>query len=243
MDDQSTKLHHQAIAAALNSKWDEALLLNQQIIDTDANNIDALNRLGRAHFELGNLTESKKIYQHALKQDPYNQIASKFIKRIEAFDKKGIKPSDMKSKTPLHISSDLFIEEPGKTKVVNLMKVAEPQKLSMLDCGVEVQLILKKNGITVTDMDDEYLGVLPDDLSHHMQRLIEGGNKYQSFIKTTKTNSLTILIRELHRSARFKNQPSFLDSVAATTYSSDHINLKDEDAVMEEDLEEDDGNM
>lgn len=220
--DDSQKLHQMAISAALSSNWEDAIKLNQQIIEDNPKNIEALNRLARAYFELGDLKSAQKYFETALKYDPYNQISFKFIKRIETFKKKGAKLDNRLN--PLTLQSDLFIEEPGKTKLATLLKVAEPQKLSLLSAGTLVNLTIKNRVIAVTDQNDEYLGVLPDDLSHHLIRLINGGNRYQALIKTIKTNGLSILIRELHRSSRFKNQPSFLDGLnSAFAYSSDHI--------------------
>lgn len=223
-ENTSALLKQQAIDAALSAQWQKALELNQQIIQAHPENVDALNRTARAYFELGDLDQSRKHYQKALEFDPYNQIAFKFLKRIEACKKKGGRDGTNSHNHHLPISADLFIEEPGKTKVVNLLKLAEPQKLSLLSPGTMVSLVVKNRGVSVTDLDGEYLGVLPDDLSHQLIRLIKGGNKYQALLKTIKTNSLTVLIREEYRSARFKNQPSFLDNMdVSTTYSSDHI--------------------
>lgn len=244
MDDSSANLHRQAIQAALSSNWQEAVQLNQQIIEVEPTSVEALNRLARAYFELGELVKSKKHFQKSLEVDPYNQIAAKFIKRIEAFSKCGknnCKPGQILNQ----IDSDLFIEEPGKTKLVTLLKVAEPQKLSMLSAGAQVILVNKNRGVTITDQDDGYLGVLPDDISHHLVRLMNGGNKYQAIIKTIKTNSLSILVREVFRAAKFRNQPSFLDSTNASfTYSSDHIFVPNdsEDEPPLESYEEEESN-
>lgn len=231
MDDYSpTHLQQQAIQAALSSDWEEALRLNKQIINSDPKNVEALNRLGRAYFELGKLTESRKNFETTLIFDPYNQIASKFLKRIEAVSKKGIKLQNHDSQiyqSPLNC--DLFIEEPGKTKIIFLLKVAEPQKLFLLSAGMTAQLVVKNRGIAVADQHGDYLGVLPDDISHHLIRLIKGGNKYQAFIKTIKANGLSILIREIFRSSRFRNQPSFLDNLNFDlAYSSGNIVVTEE---------------
>jgi hypothetical protein len=104
-----------------------------------------------------------------------------------------------------------------------------------------VNLVIKNRGISITSSGGEYLGVLPDDLSHRLLRLIKGGNKYQAYIKTTKTNSLSILIHEIFRSAKFRNQPSFMDGMNTTfAYSSNNIILSDdEDDVYEDSGEED----
>lgn len=241
MDDNAATLNQLAIDAAISSHWEEALTLNQQIIALEPSNIDALNRLARAFFELGNFTDSKKYYQLSLKTDPYNQIAAKFLKRIEAFNKHGQSETlkKMLTKSNGHtFSPDLFIEEPGKTKVVSMLKVAEPQRLSLLSSGDEVVLVAKARGVCVTDLNGEYLGVVPDDVSFQLLRLLKGGNKYKAYVKTIKTNGLSILIREVHRSSRFKNQPSFLDSVNTMTYSSDHINLMDDNETTDDEAEE-----
>lgn len=241
MDETQAQLHQLAIDAAISSHWEEALTLNQQIIEVEPTNIDALNRLARAFFELGNFSDSKKYYQLSLKTDPYNQIAAKFLKRIEAFDKRGQSENLKKLLTKSNghtFSPDLFIEEPGKTKVVSMLKVAEPQRLSLLSSGDEVLLVAKARGVCVTDLNGEYLGVVPDDVSFQLLRLMKGGNKYQAYVKTIKTNGLSIMIREVHRSSRFKNQPSFLDSTSANTYSSDHITLMDDNETTEEESEE-----
>lgn len=241
--DSNTKLHQLAIEAALNSNWQQAIDVNLDILKEEPKSVEALNRLGRAYFEVGNLTESKQSFDKSLEADPYNQIAAKFIKRIETCKKKGPKKiSEGTCHNCATVDSDLFIEEPGKTKLVSLLKVAEPQKLSLLSPGAMINLNIKNKVIAINDMDGEYLGVLPDDLSRQLIRLIHGGNKYQAIIKTVKINGLTILIRETYRSARFKNQPSFLDNLnMATTYSSENIVIMDEgeeDANPETDEEE-----
>lgn len=237
----SSSLHQQAIAAALSSKWEEAVKLNQQIIDVEPESIDALNRMARAYFELGNLRKAKHFYEQSLEFDPYNQIASKFLKRIEAFSKRGVKfnPSDILANHS-QVATELFIEEPGKTKHVTLLKVAEPQRLSLLISGEIVNLVPKNRVVVVTGSRGEYLGVIPDDLSMRLIKLIKGGNRYQALIKTVKTNSLSILIRELFRSSKFKNQPSFLESTNnSSSYSSDHIVVPvDEENEVDTDEEE-----
>lgn len=239
----SSNLHQQAITAALSGNWEKAITLNTQILKAEPGNVDGLNRLGRSYFETGKYTQAKKCFNDTLKQDPYNQIASKFLKRIKTFDKKGLKqPHICPESYPIaEHGSDLFIEEPGKTKVATLIKVAEPQKLSLLSAGAHVNLVIKNHGVTVADQNGEYLGILPDDLSHRLVRLIHGGNKYQACIKNTKPNSLSILIREMYRCPRFKNQASFLDGLnVSLAYSSDHIVLRDdnEEELSEEEMNE-----
>lgn len=204
----SPNLHQQAIEAALAYKWEEALKINKKIIKSDPCNVDALNRQAKAYIELGRYKLAKKYYCQVLKFDPYNPIALKNLKIIKSFKSNGQNFVDYGGGK---LSPSLFLQEPGKTKVVNLLNVAEPQKLSHAFCGMKVKMIVKNRKITIADLYENYLGVLPDDISHLLFKLLKGGNKYELFIKSVRVNNLSIIIKETFRSKRFKNQPSFLE--------------------------------
>ena len=236
-DDSAISLQKQAINAALSFNWEQAVLINKQIIKQAPEDVDCLNRLARALFELGKYPQAKKIYQSVLKMDPYNSIAQKNLKKVSSFKASDAvvtpsKKDDSLGKVAgsnMMVSAALFLEEPGVTTVVNLIKLAEPQKLGKLSPGMLVNLVLKNRRICVTDPYDTYLGVLPDDISHLILKLLNGGNKYQALIKSVKSNSLSILIRETFRSRKFRNQPSFLADAKTVSYSSDHISLHNDD--------------
>lgn len=220
-----TQLQQQAIKAALEARWEDALNLNNQILKIESTNVDALNRIARAHFELGDYTQAEKNYKAALDIDQYNPIAQKNLKIIQTFKKSGAK-QDKKPIANNHITSispSLFLNEPGKTKIVNLLKVAEPQKLSQAYCGMPVELSIKSRGISAVDGQGRYLGVLPDDISFQLLRLMKGGNKYFACVKAVKVNGLSLLIRETYRSKKFRNQPSFLESTGKR--SSEIVNF------------------
>ncbi len=210
-------LNQKAIEAALDLRWQEALKLNKKIIKEDPQNVDALNRQGRVYMELCRFSLARKYYSSVVKIDPYNSIAIKNLKIIKSFKSNG-QSNPIPNGQP-KLSPALFLQEPGKTKIVSLLKVAEPQKLSGIFCGMKVEMVIKNRKITVVDTQGDYLGILPDDTCHLLLRLIKGGNKYELFIKSIKVNSLSVLIKETFRSKRFKNQPSFLQfqGVSPTT--------------------------
>ncbi len=230
-------LHQRAIDAALDSRWDEALKLNRQIIKVEPTNVDALNRQARVYMELGKCNMAKKYYSAALKSDPYNPIASKNLKIIKSF-----KPNGQSFIPNGHtkLSPSLFLQEPGKTKIVNLLRVAEPQKLSQAFCGMKVEIIIKNRRITIVDSNENYLGILPDDINYHLLRLIRGGNKYELFIKSIRVNGLSVLIKEIFRSKKFKNQPSFLENSNSTLTTEIFTPLdgQNDDEESSEDAEE-----
>lgn len=212
-------LNQKAIDAALDSRWNEALKLNKQIIKTDPQNIDALNRQARAYMEMGKINLARKYYSEALKIDPYNPIALKNLKIVKAFKAKNGPQPYLNGNNKL--SASLFLQEPGKTKIVSLLNVAEPQKLSQAFCGMKVEMIIRNRKITVSDCFGNYLGVLPDDISFRILRFIKGGNKYEMFIKSIKVNGLSVLIKEVLRSKKFKNQPSFLENTDSTLVATE----------------------
>lgn len=207
----SSNLTRNAIEAALDSRWVEALKLNRQILKLDPQNVDALNRQGRVYMEMCRYNLAKKYYSEVIKIDPYNPIALKNLKIVKSFKPNG-HGEIIHTNGLLKLSLSLFLQEPGKTKIVNLLKVAEPQKLSKAYCGMKVNMVIKNRKITIVDVDSNYLGVLPDDICHHLLRLLRGGNKYDLFIKSIRVNALSVIVKEVYRSKRFKNQPSFLET-------------------------------
>lgn len=215
----SSNLTKNAIDAALDCRWDEALKLNRQILRLDPQNVDALNRQGRVYMEMGKYNLAKKYYCQVVKIDPYNPIAIKNLKIVKSFKSNGLHHTHTNGLWKL--SPSLFLQEPGKTKIVNLLKVAEPQKLSKAYCGMKVNMVIKNRKITIVDDDSNYLGVLPDDICHHLLRLLKGGNKYDLFIKSVRVNALSVIVKEVFRSKRFKNQPSFLEYTDRTRISSE----------------------
>lgn len=238
MDDLSSSLLHlndQAIDAALNSDWAVALKINKKIIRTDPQNVDALNRQARVYMEMGRSNLAKKYYGEVVKIDPYNPIALKNLKIIKSF--KPLRHSSIIHTNGTKLLPSLFLQEPGKTKIVNLLKVAEPQKLSQVYCGMPVEIVIKNRRITIVDTIGNYLGVLPDDINHYLLRLLKGGSRYDLFIKAIRVNSLCVLIKETYRSKKFKNQPSFLEN-SDTTLSGTELFTVLDNQEGEQDLAE-----
>lgn len=230
----SSDLHKQAINAAITCNWQTAIDINQKILETEPQNTEVLNRLAKAFFETGSYSEAKKIYTKVLEIDPYNTIAEKNLKKASSLKKDGA----VASTGSMTLSPSMFLEEPGVTTLVNLVKIAEPQKLLKLSPGTVVNLVEKKRGVSVTDSKDVYLGAFPDDSSHHLLKLLKGGNKYMAIIKSVRPPSgLTILVRETFRSKKFKNQASFLDESRVVAFSSENISLMERGSDDAEDTE------
>ncbi len=201
-----TPLHLEAIQTALKGNWEKAVEINSLILKESPEDIDALNRLAFAFTSLGNARKAKHTYQKVLSLDAQNIIALKNLKRLSTTDAK-----KMSGSSPISMNN-IFIEEPGKTKVIELINIADQKRLSKLLCGEMLSLQVKRMKIFLLNTDQEYAGMLPDDLSKRLIKFMKGGNKYEAFVKTVNNHKLTVLLREIKRSPRLKNQPSFVQS-------------------------------
>lgn len=206
-----------AIEAAVTSNWEEAVKINKKIVKLAQTNVEALNRLGRAYICAGEMKKAEKIYKKVLDIDPYNIIAKKNTEKLSKIVNTNVNSNGLASGnghqrgniTSAHSYTNFYLYEPGKTKIIQLLNLAPPPTIACLSCGEKLAMNLKKHGVTVTAEDGTYLGALPDDLAHKLLSYINGGNKYEVYVKFATSKNLTIFIKEIARSARFENQPSF----------------------------------
>jgi tetratricopeptide (TPR) repeat protein len=203
-------LKNQAIQTALIGDWPTAINLNQLILQEDPEDIDTLNRLGFAFLSSGNPKEAKKLYEKVLSLDKQNPIAIRNLKRVS--DDKGKKVSIM--------ISNLFIEEPGKTQVMDLINIADKKIIAPLRCGEKLSIRIKRSKIFAYDMDNQFIGMLPDDTCQRLVNFINAGNEYEGYVKTVDNNKVSIFIRELKRVKKFMNQPSFVSGNEKSKASS-----------------------
>lgn len=182
--------------------WNSAIIFNRQLLEESPNDIDTLNRLAYACLSAGDVKEAKNLYQKVLTLDMKNPIALKNLKRLSDTDFK-------RSNVQLN---NLFIEEPGKTKVVELINIADKKLISPLRSGEYLNMCIKRMKIFVLDSDEKYIGMLPDDIGKRLIKFINGGNKYEAYVRTVGNNRITIFIRELKRVKRYKDQPSFIST-------------------------------
>lgn len=198
-----------AIAAALAQNWKEAIRINTALLKKTKNDLESLSRLGYAYLQTGQIAQAKRTYQKILRIDAYHQVAQKNYKKLAS-----IKMKVITKKARTTISPLLFIEEPGKTKIVPLVNLAPLQQLSSLSPGQEVFLKARNHAVEVRSENNIFLGRLPDDLSFKLLKLLAGGNRYQVIVRGVAKNILTVIIREIHRGKRFANQPSFTSTTS-----------------------------
>jgi len=200
--DEIKKLAQQAVNAALANQWSKALELNEKIIRQDPENIPTLNRLTKAYLESGKKKKARAAIKKVLALDKFNPIALKNQKKVGA-------PTSKKGVIKASADPDLFIEEPGKTKTIQLINLADESVINKLVIGEEVKLIPRQRRVSIISQTETNLGKLPDDVSLRLKSLIKGGNQYKAFVRST-TNGVKIFIREIFRSKKFASQPSFV---------------------------------
>lgn len=197
----------QAIAATLAGDWDNAIKLNKSLLEEKPDDVAALNRMGLAYSVVGNSKDAKDSFEKVLTIDPLNSIALKNIKRLKSDSSK----SDDES--PIFIQvNNIFIEETGKTKIVELINLAQAEILQGLQTGQSVDMSVKRLKIFILQ-GKKYIGVLPDDIGNRLIKFINGGNKYEAFVKSANHQNVSIFIRELKKSSKFKDQPSFVQVI------------------------------
>lgn len=203
-------LKNQAIHNALTGDWNAAITLNQKLLRDNPNDVDALNRLAFAYGILGKTKHAKSTYQRVLKIDSQNPIAIKNLKRFQS-DKKngGAIPQSLFFTRSV---DSMFLEENGKTKVVELVNIAQPKIIAHLLTGEMLSLRVKRLKVFVLDSKDSYIGVLPDNIGKRLIKFLKGGNTYDAYIKAINNRKVTIFMRETKRAIRFKNQPSFISN-------------------------------
>lgn len=199
---------NQAIQTALHGDWQSATKINKALINDNPKDIEALNRLAFAFVIQGEIKEAKSTYKKVLKIDPLNPIALKNIKRITEM---AILPSK-KNITITIAVNHTFIEETGKTKIVELINIAPVKVISTLAISQLLDIYVKRSKIFLKDQDGQYIGVLPDDIGKRLIKFVKGGNKYGAYVKAASHNSVIVFIKEELRKERFKDQPSFLQT-------------------------------
>ena len=197
-----------AIKLALENRWEEAIKENKKLLEEEPDNVDSLNRMAYALIKLGKFRKAKEYYQKVISLDKTNPIALKNVKRLETISKGATTiPAAFTSGINLQ---DVFIEEAGKTKTVELKNVADRKTLSLIQPGDVVSLTAKRSKIFVQMNDKTYIGVLPDSIGMRMITFINGGNEYSGCVKAVGENTVTVFVKETKKMARFKNQPSFV---------------------------------
>jgi tetratricopeptide (TPR) repeat protein len=209
------RLSKEAIALALQGKWEEAEAINRDIIERFPSDVEAYNRLGRALTELGDFDGAKEAYLKALELAPENAIAKKNLARLTSLSESMAtlssnpqKASTSKARAP-RVALDLFITEIGKAGVVNLHNVASDEVLAKMGFGDHVHLEARRQRLIVTNEDGEYLGEVEARQGLRLIKLMRGGNRYDAAILNVEKDKVQVVIKEVYQHPSQVGRPSF----------------------------------
>jgi tetratricopeptide (TPR) repeat protein len=200
-NDSTHDLQQEAIHAALNKSWNEAIDLNEKILVTLPDDIPTLNRIGIAYSMIGENKTATKKFERVLEIDSRNPIAKNNLYRLKTNKETGLANP--------YLQTVSFIEEPGKSKVVPLVSQGEPKIFSKLNIGEPVELAASKHKVKVSSNKDEFVGYLPDNISHRLLELIKAGYKYKTIMKSINPKNPQVFIQEIYISKKLKGVPSF----------------------------------
>ncbi len=195
---------NEAIALAMQSRWEEAVAVNRSIIEVFPDDADAYNRLGKALTQLGRYAEAREAYSHALEIDPNNGIAKKNLNRLAHLKEANIGPANGRQ-----VSSHLFIEETGKADVTDLYQLAPLEVLARIAAGDAVHLKPRGQVLAVESADGEYIGEVEPRLGLRLVKLMEGGNKYAAAIASIADGRCMVMIKEIFQHPSQAGRPSF----------------------------------
>lgn len=201
-----------AVRAALEGRWKDAVLENLIALKDNPQDTEILNRLGRAYMETGQKAKAQTTYTQVLKLDKFNTIAQKNLLIL-----KNTKGEAAKSAIPSNgAAMPVFLEEPGVTKTLSLIRLGDIQILGKLHPGDQVKLVSREHTVCIVNNENQYLGRLPDDLSSRLRIFIQAGNTYLAWIRSVELGhnskipaNIKIFIKEVDRAAKFRQTPSF----------------------------------
>ncbi len=196
----------EAISLALKGEWRRAAEVNQAIISLYPDDVDAMNRLGKAFMELSQYEEARQVLAELTEKAPYNAIARKNLARLEQLESN---PAAGRQTSKPGSASKLFIAESGKSGSTVLQGPATAGVVASIAHGDPVKLAVKNHSILAYTHEDGYLGRIEAKLAARLARLISGGNRYEAAVVGINDWGITIIIRETYRHPSLHNISSF----------------------------------
>jgi tetratricopeptide (TPR) repeat protein len=194
---------------AMAGRWTEAIEVNKELVERSPRDVDALNRLGKSYFELGQYRSAYDAYHAATEADPANIIARRSLERLEQM-------RDLEEPAPDHPTSvpparyGVFVEEAGKTYVDELIDPAPVTVLRTVSAGEKLNINIDGERVVLTDAAGVYVGGLAPRIARRLIWLIqEFGNQYEVFVTANAGDSVRIILREAYRNPEMGERVSF----------------------------------
>lgn len=182
----------EAVKLATENRWQEAVAVNESILEVFPTDVDALNRLGRARMELGDYKKAGEAYSKALEISPSNSIAKKNLDRLALLKGTQIVKNEQRRKLP----PSAFIAETGKAGWVNLLEPAPQSVLVKMAPGEQVFLKVRGQDTIIENYKNEYIGLVEPEHGLRLAKLIKGGNQYIAAIVSMDNDRIKVIVKE-----------------------------------------------
>ena len=224
-------MQNEAITYARNGNWEAAIDSSRQLLSSDPNDIETLNRLAKAYFENGELDNAEQTYQRVLEISEHNPIARRMvglISRTRSAPAKTREFVDMRmfaietgksTLTSLHIDTDAEISlVPGEklTLRANTQPVHYDGQKKPVPTSGDNEISAKSYlddaiALDIYDCNDVNLGRLEPRLAARLIRFMKLGNEYTAAVLSLneKRDQIQIVIRESHRNPDNRHEVSF----------------------------------
>ncbi len=238
-EEEKTKLRKEkskeAIALALKGEWEAAVQANQEILGAFPNDVESLNRLGKAFLELGRYNAARGAFANAVNLSPHNTIAKKNLERLDHLEDSSPQPKLSKVVTP-----HLLIEESGKSGVTILCKPGDDEVLVKMAAGDGVNLRIVDRSLVIEDCQGHYVGQVEPKLALRLMRLMEAGNRYEAAVISVDRREASIVIWETYHHPNNGASCSFpgRSKAGQSTQLKDAMLRYDIDSEMEEEEED-----
>ena len=197
------ELSKEAVSLALEGNWEKAAVLNRVILDVTPNDVETMNRLGKALMESRQYREAREVLARLVEAAPYNNIAKKNLARLDQLEEA---PAPARSGLKGVGAARSFIEESGKSGTTVLQK---PGPARAAAPGDLLDLKIEGSGLNVYRRGDEYLGRVEPKLARRLVRLMQAGNRYEAAVIGVKDEGTSIIIRETFRHPSLQQVCSF----------------------------------
>ena len=219
-------LSGEAVYLALRGNWGRAMEVNTGILAIVPDDVEALNRLGKAFLELSRYSEAREAFESAAMYAPYNPISKKNLERLAHLQETQTPPKQGKVVTP-----DLFIEDSGKSGTTVLNRPAPREVLAKMAAGDFLRLDCREHALVVENNQGEYIGQVEPKMAIRLIRLMKGGNRYDVAVVSIHRLEICAIIWETFRHPSTNSECSF------PTRSRDERKGFRRDALLRYDIE------
>ncbi|MEP6870595.1 MAG: tetratricopeptide repeat protein [Anaerolineaceae bacterium] len=213
------QMSDQAVNLAINSRWDEAASVNREYLKTFGDETEALNRLGKALSETGQITQARAKYARAIEIDPTNIIARRNLDRLASMT-----DTSAADAAPSQLDTRLFVEETGASTVAKL-QATDADRAAQLDAGDVVELQAQGNAVNVLTVSGEYVGMLEPKIGLRLSKMMAAGNQYAAAMVTVTPGALKVMLRETFKHPTMISKVSFPKAKATEVRAYTRKNL------------------